>query len=178
MKRKAFTLVELLIVIVIIGILAGSLLLVMGSGKAKAEATKIVSDMRVLKAAAVMYFYDNSDWPADGDLDALKPYLDREPDAGNICSYSVANDGTHVFIGATLTNCDEKTKSSLASMAEETGLLDSAMPLASLPSGNLLALAGSLKGLLGARPAWAVVVIEGSSYYSGGEVAYMHVADY
>jgi general secretion pathway protein G len=63
MKRKAFTLVELLIVVVIIGILAGSMLLVMGSGKAKAEATKIVSDMRVLKAAAVMYFYDNNDWP-------------------------------------------------------------------------------------------------------------------
>lgn len=36
--RKGFTLVELLIVIVIIGLLAGSLLLVMGTARDNAEA--------------------------------------------------------------------------------------------------------------------------------------------
>ena len=56
-----FTLVELLIVIIIIGILAGALLLITGAGTDKAEATRIVSDLRSLKSAALMYHADNPD---------------------------------------------------------------------------------------------------------------------
>ena len=78
-KRSGFTLVELLIVIIIIGILAGAMLLVAGSGTDKAEATKIVSDLRGLKAAALMFYADNPN-PATTDIkiDSLKQYMDRE----------------------------------------------------------------------------------------------------
>ncbi len=52
-RKKGFTLVELLIALIIIGILAGALLLTMANAQAKAEATRVVSDLRNLKSAAI-----------------------------------------------------------------------------------------------------------------------------
>ena len=91
-KGRGFTLVELLIVIVIIGILAGSLLLVMGSGTDKANATKIASDLRTIKAAMLMYYADNNNFFTATDLAAdpasLDNYLDRTP-SSNLGTYRI-----------------------------------------------------------------------------------------
>lgn len=120
-KGRGFTLVELLIVIVIIGILAGSLLLVMGSGTDKANATKIVSDMRTLKAAALMYYADNSEWP-DG-IDGLEGYLDRDPESSKIASYDVVSNEVSADLAIRVSNIAEKgIKDRLKDMAAESGL--------------------------------------------------------
>ena len=57
--RKGFTLIELLIVIVIIGILAAALLLSSGSATDSAEASTIVSDLRSLASATMLWYGDN-----------------------------------------------------------------------------------------------------------------------
>ena len=85
--RKGFTLVELLIVIIIIGILAGAMMLVAGASRDSAEASKIISDLRNVKAATLMWMaenptgYDKDDWTGlQGDPSPLNKYLDRPLD--------------------------------------------------------------------------------------------------
>jgi len=84
--RKGFTLVELLIVIIIIGILAGAMMLVAGTSRDSAEASRIISDLRNMKAAALMWIsedptVDGTNWEAldtsQPNLDQLNKYIDR-----------------------------------------------------------------------------------------------------
>ena len=112
-KSKGFTLVELLIVIIIIGILAGMMMLSTGGATAKAEATKIVSDMRNMKAAAIMVYADNSVWPTA--MLSLDNYLDQTPST----LYTITAAGGFLKYDATST--DQKIRDNLKVMAATTG---------------------------------------------------------
>ena len=59
--RKGFTLVELLIVIVVIGILVSMMMLSSTEAVTSAKANNIVSNLRNLKTAALAYYTDNMD---------------------------------------------------------------------------------------------------------------------
>ena len=58
-QRKGFTLVELLIVIVVIGVLSAMMMLSSTEAVSSAKATKIISDMTNLKKAVNAWYLDN-----------------------------------------------------------------------------------------------------------------------
>ncbi|MBQ9419347.1 MAG: prepilin-type N-terminal cleavage/methylation domain-containing protein [Synergistaceae bacterium] len=61
-KREGFTLVELLIVIVVIGVLSAMMMLSSTEAVSSAKASDIVSDLRNLKTAALAWYADNLDY--------------------------------------------------------------------------------------------------------------------
>ncbi|SMG08055.1 type II secretion system protein [Dethiosulfovibrio salsuginis] len=116
-RRPGFTLVELLIVIIIIGILAGGMMLVAGGSTDKANATKIVSDLRTLKSAALMYYSDNNKWPTAANMATdFKPYIDKD-----FTGFALASDDQFVgYTGDLIKNTG--VQGALKKMAKESGL--------------------------------------------------------
>lgn len=81
-KQSGFTLIELMVVIVILGLLAAMVLPNVFGNKEIADRQKVVSDITAYENALEMYRLDNSRYPTtDQGLDALvnKPSLDPIP---------------------------------------------------------------------------------------------------
>lgn len=123
-KSKGFTLVELLIVIIIIGILAGMMMLSTGSATDRAEATKIVSDLRNLKSAALLAYLDNSNtWVTD--LASLDKYVDQKIDTTTAQKYEMGTkDSDDIFISYK-GDMSAGVRDKLANMAKDAGLYGS-----------------------------------------------------
>ena len=84
MKRKGFTLVELLIVIVVIGILSAMMMLSSTEAVTSAKASNIISNLRNLKTAALAYYVDHLDYLEDStstaiDMSDVVKYLNSSP---------------------------------------------------------------------------------------------------
>lgn len=90
--KKGFTLVELLIVVVIIGILAAIAVPKIGEAKEKAYVAAMKSDLRNLVVAMELFFDDNSAYPAGIVSDTLAFGIGADP-------ATPANDGLTAING-------------------------------------------------------------------------------
>jgi len=64
--NRGFTLVELLVVIAIIGVLAAIIVPSTFRAVEKAKISRVVADVRAIKAAGYAYYADTGDWPKAG----------------------------------------------------------------------------------------------------------------
>ena len=72
--HSAFTILEVLIAVTIIGIMFGLLAISSSNATDKAQALKIVSDMQNVKTACVLYYSENGKYPTQ--VSDLNDYLD------------------------------------------------------------------------------------------------------
>ncbi len=77
-KRKGFTLVELLIVIVVIGILSAMMMLSSTEAVTSAKAAKVLADMRNIKTAVLSWYTDNYDKVVKDSSGKYKIYLNHD----------------------------------------------------------------------------------------------------
>ena len=148
MKRKGFTLVELLIVIVVIGVLSAMMMLSSTEAVSSAKAADIVSDLRNLKTAALAWYADHLDYvegrvKSDGtaitevtdsdftDLNASRAEIlkymnnDSNINAGYKFAGSRTADWYVYYDGSDVSTTNGKINEKLESRASSTGLLDS-----------------------------------------------------
>gem|GEM_PF-1826904 len=75
MKKSAFTLIELLIIIVIVGVITSMTFISLNGTRAKSRDTKRISDIRQLQSALEMYRNDNVNYPPNGGVVAGQPLV-------------------------------------------------------------------------------------------------------
>ncbi|MBQ3645866.1 MAG: type II secretion system protein [Synergistaceae bacterium] len=125
-RRKGFTLVELLIVIVVIGILSAMMMLSSTEATTSAKAAAIVSNLRNIKTAALAFYADNQSETDLDSSDVVKYLKDGGGDLGtgydakNATSgdwyalYDISKEGTATE--------QAKIKQKLQDRAAQTGL--------------------------------------------------------
>lgn len=126
-KYKGFTLIEILIVLVVIGILLSMMVIASNESTTTAKASNIVSNLRNFSMAAMAYYTDNVDnLPDDIDLTGkVKDYLHNEGKIIDGEKYFVIRDDQNTWwamydFGST---ADSRVQEKLSGRAESANLL-------------------------------------------------------
>ena len=138
-KRKGFTLIELMIVIVVIGVLAAMMMFSATEATTSAKATNIINNLQALKRAALAYYADNMDTVNKDpsgyapNLSRVASYLDKPSNEdtrakelekeGYKFEYGANSSGRMTRWYAQYTITDSRIKAKLAGRAKSLGLL-------------------------------------------------------
>lgn len=74
-RARAFTLVEVMVVVVIIGLLAAMAMPIYRHITLRSKATAVVNDFRTFSTALITYSIQNGHWPADGTPGVIPPEM-------------------------------------------------------------------------------------------------------
>ena len=78
-RLRAFTLIEMLVVMAVIAVLAAILLNLNGLVQSKAARTRALGEIQTLSSGCESYKADNGSYPQDGKTDSLDPRVDGNP---------------------------------------------------------------------------------------------------
>ena len=125
--KKGFTLVELLIVIMVIGVLSSMMMISSTESITSAKASDIITGLNNIKIAALAHYVDsfdkyNSASPPALDIENIKPYLNNGSSLSS--EYGVTQNNKSWFAAYKFTNSgsNSEIKSKLAGRAQSSGL--------------------------------------------------------
>lgn len=110
MKRKGFTLIEVLIVVAIVGILASVVLVGLGPVQRRGRDARRISDLRQAQTGLELYYNKRGEYPPTSDWASLTSALKnagigvsnipKDPSSGK--TYQYVSNGSSYVLGATL----------------------------------------------------------------------------